>query len=489
MKRLMWALCFLFTIHSVWGNYHLNKLQKYSSPNNANGFTNAADFGFLPSESGINNTKALQAAVDKGGTIIISNAGTYKLAGTVYIGDSTSLIFGDGTTIQKVAEKGAFCQVFLNKGALSRTYNYHISIVGLNLQVNAVEKGWDDAIYGLRGQVAFFYAKDVKIERFRCNDLGTKQFCLHFCTFEDLLINDVIIKGKKDGIHFGKGKRFKISNAQFQTADDAIALAAGDWVTANPEFGDIEDGIIENCYDLRTEHWDGAFAKIVASGWTDWKEGIEVKHGDAVVADGKIYRVLAQIDGKKYKSVTKPTFDSGIKELDGIKWTFHQSDTIHTAVVRKVVFRDIFLESMRVPFQIMCYDINYAHSYYSGAPMPVQGEISLENVTVVSDNKKALVNISTPIDILTIRNSTLKNNSIDFRHAKDFDTYPETHISLSNCIYKSSGVFTLIKNNSKGKEIFLKTNGSIELGKSFSVKVEPGLGTIHIDSDLTGLKK
>lgn len=104
------------------------------------GFIDAAAFGFLPTETGVNNTQALQAAIDKGGTINISRPGNYKLAGTVYIGDNTSLYFGNGVVIEKAAEKGAYCQVILNKGALSRTYNSHITISGLNLKVNGVEK-------------------------------------------------------------------------------------------------------------------------------------------------------------------------------------------------------------------------------------------------------------------------------------------------------------------------------------------------------------
>jgi polygalacturonase len=376
----------------------------------------------------------------------------------------------------------------LNKGALTKTYNYHISITGLNLQVNNVDT-WMGEVYGDRGQVSFIWVKDLVIEHFRCTDLSSGQFCIQICTFEDLLINDVIIKGKKDAIHLGRGKRFRISNGIFQTADDAIALAAGDWISGNPEFGDIEDGLIENCYDLKATILEGAFAKIVPSAWVDWQPGIEVRHGDAVVSNGKIYRVLGNIDGKVYKSVTPPSFNEPSKELDGIKWLLHQTDTFHTAVVRNVTFRDIFLESVRVPFQLMCYDNNYSHSYYKGAPLPVQGEITLENIRVLNNDKRALVSISTPCDILTIRNSTLWDNGIEFRKGRDLDEYLKTNISIANCTFKGNGEFALVKNGIKGKEIFVKTTGSLETGENFSGKVEAGNGKIKVESDLTGLKK
>ena len=141
-------------------------------------FIDAADYGFSPEASGVDNVKALQAAVDHGGTITVSKPGVYKVSGTTYIGDNTSLVFGNGVVIKKSAENGRFTHVLINKGALSRTYNHSITITGLTLDVNGVDKPMD-AIYGLRGHIAFFYVKDLKIERLRCTGLVNGQFCLH----------------------------------------------------------------------------------------------------------------------------------------------------------------------------------------------------------------------------------------------------------------------------------------------------------------------
>lgn len=447
----------------------------------------AIDFGFLPTETGINNAKALQAAVDKGGTITINKPGTYKIASTVYLGDNTSLVFGNGVVIEKSAETGRFTHVFLNRGALTRTYNHNITLIGLDIRVNGVDLPMS-TIYGLRGHVAFFYVKDLRIDRFRCSGLVNGQFALHICTFEDLLINDVIIKGKKDGIHLGPGKRFRISNGVFQTGDDAIALVPGDWVSANPEFGNLEDGVIENCSDIPDDYLEGAFSKIVASAWVDWKPNIAVRHGDAVVSNGRIYRVVANLDNRIYTSRTRPTFEKGMAVLDSINWLMFQTDTIHTAVVKNVVFRDIFLKSVRVPFQLMSYSNKWSHSYYSGARLPIQGPLAFENISVDSDTKRALVSVSTPCNVLTIRNSVLQNNWIEFQHAADYEVYPKTQVSFVNCQFTSSGPYTLIRNKSKGKVVYVKTVGSLETGEQFSASTEAGPGTIHVDSDLTGLK-
>ena len=51
----------------------------------------------------------------------------------------------------------------------------------------------------------------------------------------------------------------------------------GDWVSANPEYANLEDGVIENCADIPDDYLEGAFSKIVASAWVDWKTGIAVK--------------------------------------------------------------------------------------------------------------------------------------------------------------------------------------------------------------------
>jgi hypothetical protein len=77
----------------------------------------------------------------------------------VYLGSHTSILFGNNVFIRKVDEKGVFTHVLLNKGALTKQYDEHISIEGLNIIVNGIDKPFSD-VYGLRGQLAFFYIKE-----------------------------------------------------------------------------------------------------------------------------------------------------------------------------------------------------------------------------------------------------------------------------------------------------------------------------------------
>jgi hypothetical protein len=451
------------------------------------GFVNAADFGFSPAASGIENARALQRAVDQGGTLIVSQPGMYPIADTVFIGSDTSLVFGNGVILKKVAEQGPFTHVLLNKGALTRTYDHNITVAGLHIVVNGVDVRKFLA-YGLHGQLAFFYVKDLRIDRFRCMDLGRAQYGIHVCTFEDVLINDVIIKGDKDGVHLGRGKRFTISNGVFQTFDDAVALNGQDYDVGNPEMGWIEDGVVEKCYDLNADRTTGFFCRIVAGGWIDWRPGMEVQKSDTVVSNGRLYRVQADPDGAVYRSTTRPTHAHGSEVLDGITWGAGQSDVTYTAGVRNVVFRDIFLEKPRIGFSVHFSKDKYDRSYYPGAEIPKQEQLTFDNIRVIHDQDQPLLSINTPVDVLTITHSSLKNNRIEFHGNDAMPDYLKTRINMVGCVFNHKGPMELVTNSVENKEIAVQTFASIELHDDFTAQVVPGKGRITVESDLTGLK-
>lgn len=455
----------------------------------ARSMTDPATYGFSPNASGVDNTKALQRAVDQGGTIIVSQPGIYPVAGTVFVGSHTSLIFGNGVFLKKVAEQGDFTHVLLNKGALTRTYDEDITVEGLQIIVNGVDVR-HFLVYGLHGQLAFFYVKDLKIDRFRCLDLGRAQYGIQVCAFEDLLIHDVVIKGLKDGVHLGRGQRFTISHGVFQTGDDAIALNGHDYAVGNPEMGWIQDGVIENCHDLdQPNHRVGYFCRILAGAWTDWHPGMEVQQSDTVVSSGRLYRVQAEPDGKKYISLTPPTHLLGSKILEGINWGLVQTNVTYTAGVRNVTFRDIFLEKPRTAFSIHFDNDKYSRSYYPGAKIPQQEQLVFDNIRVLYDQKIDFLSVGTPVDVVTIANSSLRNNRINFHGNHALPDYLETKINLVNCVFNYPGTMELLANSVPHKVIHLKTFGSVEVPDNFSALVTPGEGKITVESDLTGLKK
>lgn len=453
------------------------------------GFTDAASFGFTPEASGAENTRALQRAVEHRGTVVVSRCGTYRIAGTVYLGSNTTLKFGNGVFLKKDWDMGPFSHVFVNRGAATRTWDEHIAIEGLQLIVNEVDFRTFWEAYGLHGQIAFFHARDVRIKGFRCLDLGTQQYGIQACTFEDLVVEDAIIKGKKDGVHLGRGKRFTIRDCVFETYDDAVALNGHDYATGNPELGWIEDGVVENCTDLAAEKATGYFCRILAGGWTEWKEGMEVRQSDTVATGGRLYRVQAKPDGTVYKSLTRPTHRKGTVLLDGIPWGVVQDDVTLAAGVRNVVFRDIFLHKKRTSFSIHFDNDRYSRSYYPGAEVPVQRNLLFENIRVLHGMAGVpFLNIATPVDSVVISNSTIGNNPIRFVSNKAMGDYGPTAITMLGCTFTHQGRNTLLENGVPGKKILFRTFAST-FPADFSASVVPGEGNVAVDSDLPGLRR
>lgn len=449
---------------------------------------NASEFGFSSLASGVDNAVALQRAVDQGGTIRVEQPGTYDLAATVYVGSDTCLHFGRGVVLRKVDEREPFTHVLLNKGALTKTADERISVEGLHLSVNGVDKAMTE-VYGLRGQIAFLHVRDLRIKGFKCTDLGSKQFAIHVCAFEDLLIDDVIVEGAKDGVHLGHGKRFAIRNGVFRTRDDAIALNAHDYSTSNPELGWIENGVIENCYDLPDgEPSIGFFCRLLAGAWTDWRAGMKLQHSDTVVSEGRLYRVQEQPDGTEYVSNIPPTHASGREDVDGIHWGMIQDGPVYTAGVRNVVFRDIVLEKPRVGFSVHFDNGRYNRSYYPGAPIPMQERIVLENVQVQHEGSCRLINIGTPIDTIHLAHCRLGEGGIRLHHDAALGTRT-THVTLVGCEFCHAGPMTLVTHEADGKEVILQSTASVVTHDGFSATVESTSGVAHIHSDLPGIKE
>lgn len=447
----------------------------------------ASECGFSPDASGKDNTAALQRAFDRGGTVTVDRPGRYKIADTVFIGDDTSLVCGAGVVFVKSNEGRKFAQVILNKGALTKTWNRNIEITGLEISVNGMDHN-DWKVFGLRGHLAFFYAKDVRINRFRCNDLGRGQYCIHICTFEDVIVDDVQIRGWKDGVHFGRGRRFTVRNGVFDTGDDPIALNAHDYSSGNPELGWIEDGVIENCHDLdNPARRVGYFCRILAGAWCDWREEMVVQQGDSVMSGGSLYRVSMPVDGKTYISKTRPTHKKGQVKLDGINWVWVQDEPVYECGVRNVVFRDIFLHQPRTAFSVHFDAGKYSRSYYPGAKPPKQEGIVFDNVQVLYTNKVTFLNVSTPVDSLSVNNCTLRDGNIRFVTNKAMEDYGPTKIQMNGCRFYANGNWCLIDNAIANKRVELVTTGSMTYDPSLSVSVSK-TGNITTASDLPGLR-
>ena len=450
-------------------------------------FSDPAAYGFSSTASGLENQRALQQALDQGGTIVIHRPGTYALAGTVYIGSHTALVCGAGVILRKVDEAGPFSHVILNKGALTKTWDQDIRVEGLQVAVNGMDvRKWQ--VFGLHGQVAFFYVRDLTIRRFRCYDLGAAQYGIHVCTFEDLLVDDVIIHGHKDGVHLGRGRRFTIRNGVFGTSDDAIALNAHDYDVGNPELGWIEHGVIENCHDLKLNREVGFFIRILAGAWIDWRAGMEVQKSDTVVSEGRLYRVSAPADGTVYTSHTRPTHASGTVALDGINWVMVQEDVTYTAGVRHVTLRNIFLAKPRIGMSIHFDHDRYSRSYYPGAPIPKQEHLLFDGVHVLHNQPTPFLCCNTPVDAVSITNSTIGNNHIVISSGSTISDFGPCHLQLRGNTFTHDGALSFLRNEDARRTLTASIHASQVLRAGFQVQQNQQAGAIVVrQSDLPGL--
>ncbi len=356
--------------------------------------------------SGWKNRLVLQNLLDKGGTVRIEKPGTYEIEDTLYIGSNTNLVLGKGVAFKR--SKSSIGSFFLiNRGAFTGEWDENISVEGLHLITNAVEARYNSAVYGLTGEVCFFRIKHLRIFDFTCLDLPKLSFGIHICTFENIVLEQLLIEGRKDAVHLGTGKRFVIRHGVFRTFDDPIALNAHDYAVANPQMGWIEDGLIEDCYDLADNDTTGYFCRILAGSWPDWYEGMEIQNSDTVVYNNRVYRAFQKPDGTMYTSVTPPTHTAGMCTLDGIHWVMVQENAIYDCGCRNLHFKDIHLQKKRETALSIHFDHDvFSRSVYPGTKMPVQENITFENIFIQNEVKCLLQSI-TPINVVKILNSVI----------------------------------------------------------------------------------
>lgn len=401
------------------------------------GMQYSEEFGFLPSNTPEQNRAALQNAADRGGEIYIGDAGEYSISGTVRLGGDTTLRFGAGVYIKRFHAQGGDGPLFVNRGAYTREYDRHIGIYGLKLVTGGVDIGRQE-IVGINAQLSFFYIKDLVIVDFECLDLGRNGFGIQMCTFENVLLENLRIAGMKDAVHFGPGRRFSLRHGLFCTFDDPIALNAHDYATSNPQMGWIEDGIIEDCYDLDQPDTTGFFCRILAGSWLDWRRGMVIRNSDTVVYGGRMYRARMNADGAEYTSLTPPSHESGEAVLDGIRWVMTQDDNvIYNCGCRNIHFRDIFLQKhRRTAFCFHFDDDNYSHSVYPGSTPPVQTGITFENV-IQSAPVENIFRATTPVGSIKIINSFIGGGNICFaRRAVPGLEYDDAEVTMTGVTFR-----------------------------------------------------
>ena len=459
---------------------------------NGSGVTkNAAAFGFLPTNNADENVTALKAAAEGGGTILIDYPGVYDINESIPLESNTLILFGAKVYINKVLYNGKSPRyTFINKGAYTREWNENIILKNLKIICNGIGNGGDGtpSIPGLRGHVAMFYIRNFELDNFELLDGDADSYVVHICTFENIKITGPHIEGWKDAIHLGNGKTFLIRDGQFRTYDDPIALNAHDYATGQPELGWVENGLIENCYDLDDpiRGTTGYFARILAGAWVDWFSGMVVQQSDTVVAsNGKMYRVSNGVGETTvyYTSTTEPSHATGTVELDGIKWTMCQENGItHTVGVRNVKFKDIFLQKDRSEALSIHFDTGrFSRSYYPNAAIPVQENITFEGLHVQAEIP-TLVSAITPLKNLKIINSEIGESQIKLKNVNTAGmVYQPLNILMMGNTFMGVNNHNLVECDSS-RTARVKILGSIKENDSYSPTF--GAGVTVLASDL-----
>lgn len=398
---------------------------------------NANLSGLSQKNTGDENSRILNRLFESSNDVEITEKGEYLIANTILIGSNSSLTCSEGVYFKRVDLSDKTGYVIANKGAYTRTYDENITITGLNIICNGVQSSAasnenKEVIPGLRGHLSFFYIKNLVIKDFTALDLPPKDFGIHICTFENILVENVKIEGRKDAVHLGRGKDFIIRNGFFKTFDDPIALNAHDYASSNPQLGWIENGIIENCYDYNDKDTTGYFCRILAGSWCDWYKGMKIQNSDTVICNNKMYRALMEPDGKLFTSLTPPSHSFGMQKIDGINWVFVQNEICHSCGCKNIKFKDIFIEKDRpVAFSIHFDNDKFSRSVYPGSNAPVQEDITFQNINI-SGNVPVFLYAVSPLKNFKILNSKLGSSIIDLTELEQVSIYPEADFSFEN---------------------------------------------------------
>ena len=408
---------------------------------------NANDLGFLPGRDAEENAGALQAAVDLGGEILVLAPGIYEISEPIEMGDDTTLRFAEGVVLRREPSRsGKNGNALINRRAFDREWNRNITVEGLTLECNHVESV--TVIPGWRAQVGFMFVENLTLRNITITGLAEKDYGIQLAFFRNAVMEDLHIEGNKDGVHLGPGSDFVIRRGRFRTFDDPIALNAYDYSSSSPAIGTIENGLIEDCYDLPAESTTGYFCRMPSGMWVDWYEGVRVAHSSTVVSGGYIYRVVMKPDGTYYESVDRPSHGLGTKTYpDGIKWVGIQAGEEKSCACRNITFRRCHLQKKRnTAFACEWFAGKWARSYMKGGTALPHSGIRLEEIFVENEVDRLFL-ASGPITDLTVKNTDFGTSKLMIFGYERFDgeeftdlTYPECEIRLEGCTLNENTV-------------------------------------------------
>jgi hypothetical protein len=440
----------------------------------------ASGYGFSTSATASVNVSALQSALDVGGTITINTPGDYEINDTLYIGSNTKLICCPGVAFKKT---GNFSNVILNKGALTRTYNENIHIQGLTIKVNSVDNTADLDVDGLRGQVGFYYVRHLNFHDFRCEDLGSAQYCIHIIKWEYIHLKNITIEGEKDGINLSVGHDGVFENMNFATEDDAISIYSANGEVVTIEVGDVYNLTFRDCVD-NVSDGTGFTCRIMVSAWDDWTLNNTYQSGDICVNAGNAYINANEYNDSDVGTVA-PTHSSGkVTGADGITWKYLNACDFYYTEIYNVTFDNCTYYDERTPLYVVFLDNEFMRSVYPGTEtLPSVHDIKFINSTF-SGPPKIVTNGGNLKDLI-ISNCVINQMTSFVIQCPDqyADSNPQMNVIFTNNLIKNISDFFVVTAKD-GQEVYITAHGNTKDDSTITF-FKSGTATIRfVNSDL-----
>lgn len=413
------------------------------TPSSAAAGKDAARYGFSPEAGADQNVTALQEALNGGGIVSVARPGVYDLNNTVFLDSDTRLTCAPGVIFRKAAP---YCNVLVNRGALTKEYNENITVEGLELSVNGQE-AMPTLVYGLRAQMGFFYVKNLTIRNFTCADGGPRQYLFYIVTWSNLLVENVRLVGDKDGIKLNNGHDAIIRNLDLTTYDDGTSLCGTDYPTTLLEVGDVYNVCYSNVTDHQYKNIFGRTCLILPGSWANYRKGNEYGAGDFCLHEGRLYQSVNNA-GFKAVAVAAPIHGSGVGiGADNIAWRFIQPCEFHRTNVYNVTFDNCIFEksgnlivSWGLPeWYYRQYDCIH-RPFYPGTERDssVWG-ISLRNCRVTGAGPQVLVNVMGNMKDVSMEGCFFNNSRCTVINVDQDSCNEELIATLNGCTFLEIG--------------------------------------------------
>ncbi|MCC6424035.1 MAG: hypothetical protein IT447_11200 [Phycisphaerales bacterium] len=406
-----------------------------------------SEFGFSPSADAAVNVAALQRALDGGGRVIIDVPGVYDLNATIMLDSDTQLLCAPGVVFRKVA---SYCNVLINRGALTKQYNRNITIDGLEISVNNFE-AFPTLVYGLRAQLGFFYVKNLTLRNFTCLDGKENQYLIYIVTWSNLRIENVKLAGDKDGIKLNNGHNALIENLDLTTYDDGTSLCGTDYASTLLEAGDVYNVTYRNVIDRQYKNIFGRTCLIYTGSWADYADGNEYGAGDFCLHRGRLYQSTNEANFVAL-ATRPPVHESGIVTgEDKIAWRFVQLCDFYQTNVYNITFENCTFEksgniiaSFIVPAWYYKNICGIHRNFYPGTePNSTSWNISINNCRLAGVNPQVLVNLMGNMRDVSINGCAITNPRSTLINIDHDSANRELIASIHNCAFPAGGVAPL----------------------------------------------